>query len=263
MRLLSLLGLLIGIIGKYTSVFEWSLRCWKWCWLQWPPMVKTCQPVSQNFWKNASKWVKNSSIIQRTFSLQIHPTSAEYAGETPIYIKCSLRLEFHFLPTCQLSLFKVQGVGYYSKVCLDMQKSLIFAAMCFLKCGQILSDVPNPSRLVASPPQSCLSSTVQLAIRSIPCTRCAPTRTIKKVWITSSVCLVSNFYTNFRLPQVCNLHQNGSHWRDGMQNILRWTSARNQQSVRIRDAMLVNYKKFNAIRRGHTFLIPNQSITTS
>lgn len=67
-----------------------------------------------------------------------------------------------------------------------MQNNLWFAAMFFLKCGQILSDVPNPSRLVASPPLSCLSSTVQLAIRSIPCTRCAPTRTIKKVDITSS-----------------------------------------------------------------------------
>merc|ERR1712223_505095 len=67
---------------------------------------------------------------------------------------------------------------YFHQIRLTLTE---YAATCFLKCGQILSDVPNPSRLAASHQQSCHSSTVQLATPSIPCTRCAPTRTIRKI----------------------------------------------------------------------------------
>ena len=94
----------------------------------------------------------------------------------------------HFIICLLLGVYRLllQGVGVFRRAQLMTGAKTIldfcfFAVMCFQKCGQILSDVPNPSRLVASPPQSCHSSTVQLATPSIPCIRCAPTRTTRKV----------------------------------------------------------------------------------
>lgn len=73
------------------------------------------------------------------------------------------------------------------------------------------------------------------------------------------ICLKQSFEKiNFRLPQVCNLHQKCSHWRNGMQNILWWTFARNQQSIRIRDAMLVMNSILGVVT--HFWFLINQSM---